>query len=160
MTVLTGVQAMPTIHYEINISPEGFWVGYNAPHYPQVVSQRNLLILQSRGVGNRRFSGAVLGDPQLTKRLIRWVEDLSAELATSIPLACGGLAETRAAYRLRGNVAVDWRAVLAAHSEPTVARMGHESRGLCVQGTTELDFTSQPGIVGLGRLNYERQHEM
>ncbi len=20
---------MPTIHYEINISPEGFWVGYN-----------------------------------------------------------------------------------------------------------------------------------
>ena len=29
---------------------------------------------------------------------------------------------------------------------------------LCLQDTTELDFTSQPGIAGLGRLNYEAQH--
>jgi hypothetical protein len=29
---------------------------------------------------------------------------------------------------------------------------------LCIQDTTELDFTSQPGIAGLGRLSYEAQH--
>ena len=29
---------------------------------------------------------------------------------------------------------------------------------LCLQDTTELDFTSQPGIAGLGRLSYEAQH--
>jgi hypothetical protein len=74
------------------------------------------------------FSGAALGDPRLTKRLIRLVDDLSAEPTKSIPLACGGLAETKAAYRLLGNEAVDWRAVLAAHGEPTVARMGREAR--------------------------------
>ena len=106
------------------------------------------------------FSGAALGDPRLTKRLIRLVDDLSAEPPKSIPLACGGLAETKAAYRLLDNEAVDWRAVLAAHGEPTVARMGREDRVLCLQDTTGLDFTSQPGIAGLGRLSYERQHGM
>ena len=106
------------------------------------------------------FSGAALGDPRLTKRLIRLVDDLSAEPTKSIPLACGGLAETKAAYRLLDNEAVDWRAVLAAHGEPTVARMGREDRVLCLQDTTGLDFTSQPGIAGLGRLSYERQHGM
>jgi hypothetical protein len=104
------------------------------------------------------FSGAALGDPRLTKRLIRLVDDLSAQPTQSIPLACGGWAETKAAYRLLDNEAVDWRAVLAAHGAPTVARMGQEARVLCLQDTTELDFTSQPGIAGLGRLSYARQH--
>jgi hypothetical protein len=106
------------------------------------------------------FSGAALGDPRLTKRLIRLVDDLSALPTKSIPLACGGLAETKAAYRLLDNEAVEWRAVLGAHGEPTVARMSRENRVLCLQDTTELDFTSQPGIAGLGRLSYERQHGM
>jgi hypothetical protein len=106
------------------------------------------------------FSGVVLGDPRLTKRLIRLVDDLSAHPTKSIPLACGGLAETKAAYRLLDNAALDWRTVLEAHGEPTVGRMAKEARVLCVQDTTELDFTSQPGIAGLGRLSYERQHGM
>jgi hypothetical protein len=106
------------------------------------------------------FSGADLGDPRLTKRLIRLVDDLSAAPMKSIPLACGGLAETKAAYRLLDNDALDWRAILAAHGGPTEARMGREGRVLCIQDTTELDFTSQPGIAGLGRLSYERQHGM
>ena len=106
------------------------------------------------------FSGAALGDARLTKRLIRLVDDLSAEPTKSIPLACGGLAETKAAYRMLDNDAMDWRAILAAHGGPTAARMGREARVLCIQDTTELDFTSQPGIAGLGRLSYERQHGM
>ncbi|MFM8442842.1 MAG: IS4 family transposase [Methylococcus sp.] len=106
------------------------------------------------------FSGAALGDLRLTKRLIRLVDDLSAEPMNSLPLACGGWAETKAAYRLLDNDAMDWRAILAAHGGPTAARMGREARVLCIQDTTELDFTSQPGIAGLGRLSYERQHGM
>lgn len=106
------------------------------------------------------FSGAALGDPRLTRRLIRLVDDLSAGPTRSIPVACGGLAETKAAYRLLDNESVDWRSLLAAHGEPTVARMGREARVLCLQDTTELDFTRQPGIAGLGRLSYERQHGM
>ena len=59
--------------------------------------------------------------------------------------------------RLLDNEAVEWRALLAAHGKSTV---GREARVLCLQDTTELDFTSQPGIAGLGRLSYERQHGM
>lgn len=55
---------------------------------------------------------------------------------------------------------MDWRAVLEARGEPTVARMRREARVLCVRDTTELDFMSQPGIAALGRLSYERQHRM
>lgn len=106
------------------------------------------------------FSGAALGDSRLTKRLIRLVDDLAAQPTQSIPQACGGLAETKAAYRLLDNDAVEWRAMLAAHGEPTLERMGLEERVLCIQDTTELDFTSQPGIAGLGRLSYELQHGM
>lgn len=79
------------------------------------------------------FSGAARGDPRLTKWLIRLVDDLSAQPPQSIPVACGGLAETQAAYRLLDNDAVDWRTLLAAHGEPTVARMSRENRVLCLQ---------------------------
>lgn len=96
----------------------------------------------------------------MTKRLVRLVDDLSAQPTASIPAACGGWAETKAAYRLLDNEALDWRAVLAAHGGPTLERMGREARVLCLQDTTELDFTGQPGIAGLGRLSYERQHGM
>ena len=101
-----------------------------------------------------------MGDARLTKRLVRLVDDLSAQPTASIPIACGGLAETKAAYRLLDNEALDWRAVLAAHGGPTAERMALEARVLCLQDTAELDFTSQPGIAGLGRLSYERQHGM
>ncbi len=96
----------------------------------------------------------------MTKRLVRLADDLSANPTQSIPVACGGWAETKAAYRLLDNDALDWPALLGAHSQPTVARMAVQERVLCLQDTTELDFTSQPGIAGLGRLTYERQHGM
>lgn len=90
--------------------------------------------------------------------MIRLVEALSAQPTGSIPVASGGYAETKAAYRLLDNPALEWREILEAHTQRTVERMqGHEV-ALCIQDTTELDFTSQPGIAGLGRLSYEAQH--
>ena len=106
------------------------------------------------------LGGAVLGDVRLTKRLVRLVDDWSSSPTKSIPVACAGHAEVKAAYRLLDNAGLDWRAVLGAHGVPTAARMAREARVLCIQDTTELDFTSQPGIAGLGRLTYDRQHGM
>lgn len=99
-----------------------------------------------------------LGDGRLTKRLIRLVDDLSANPTAGIPVACGGWAETKAAYRLLDNEAPYWRAILEEHAQPTVTRMAEETRVLCLQDTTELDFTGQSDIAGLGRLSYQRQH--
>ena len=106
----------------------------------------------------QEFEGLELGDARRTQRLIRLVDDLSAQPTGSIPLASGGWAETKAAYRLLDNDALDWREILEVHTGRTAERMQGCPFVLCIQDTTELDFTSQPGIAGLGRLSYEAQH--
>jgi hypothetical protein len=110
------------------------------------------------GWAEPEFGTLELGDARRTRRLIRLVDDLSAQPTGSIPLASGGWAETKAAYRLLDNDALDWREVLEVHTGRTVERMQGHRFVLCIQDTTELDFTSQPGIAGLGRLSYEAQH--
>src|SRR5512143_1432545 len=104
------------------------------------------------------FNDLELGDGRRTQRLIKLVEDLSVRPTGSIPLACGGWSETKAAYRLLDNPAVEWREILEVHTQRTVERLQGQPVVLCIQDTTELDFTSQPGIAGLGRLSYEAQH--
>ncbi len=70
----------------------------------------------------------------MTKRLVRLADDLSAQPTKSIPVACAGPAEVKAAYRLLDNEALDWRAVLEAHGQPTAERMGGK-RGRCASRT-------------------------
>jgi hypothetical protein len=106
----------------------------------------------------QEFETLDLGDARRTQRLIKLVDDLSAQPTGSIPLASGGWAETKAAYRLLDNDALDWREILEVHTQRTAERMQGQPIALCIQDTTELDFTSQPGIAGLGRLSYEAQH--
>lgn len=71
----------------------------------------------------QEFEGLELGDARRTQRWIRWVDDLSAQPTGSIPLASGGWAETKAAYRLLDNEALDWRETLEVHTTRTVERM-------------------------------------
>ena len=104
------------------------------------------------------LAGLELGDARRNRRLIKLVEDLAAQPPASIPLASGGWAETKAAYRLLDNPALDWRDLLEVHTVRTGERLQGHPVVLCLQDTTEADFTSQPGIAGLGRLSYEAQH--
>ncbi len=73
-----------------------------------------------------------LGDARRTQRLIKLVDDLSAQPTGSIPLACGGWPETKAAYRLLDNPAVEWREILEVHTARTVARMAGQPAGRVV----------------------------
>lgn len=57
------------------------------------------------------LGGANLGDARLNRRLVRVAERLSAQPSASIPVACGGWAETQAAYRLLVHEAVTWEQV-------------------------------------------------
>ena len=104
------------------------------------------------------FHDLELGGARRTHRLIKLVDALSAQPTGSIPLACGGWPETKAAYRLLDNPAVEWREILEVHTTRTVERMAGQPVVLCIQDTTQADFTSQPGIAGLGRLSDEAQH--
>ncbi len=112
------------------------------------------------GWAQDELGDVALGDARRGRRLIKLVDDLSAQPTGSIPLASDGWAETKAAYRLLDNPALEWREVLEGHTEQTLKRVQGLPVALCLQDTTELDFTSQPGIAGLGRLSYEAQHGM
>jgi len=101
-----------------------------------------------------------LGDQRLNRRARRMLEKLGEKPTVSIPAACGGWGETRAAYRLFDHPEVTAEAVLAPHIACTEERLRAHPRVLCVQDTTELDYTKKPGIAGLGPLNYETRRGM
>ena len=102
---------------------------------------------------------AELGDARRSRRLVRLVERLAEQPSVSIPAACSGAGETKAAYRLLSHEAVGWNDILAPHLASSLRRMGTEAVVLCLQDTTELDFNGQD-IDGLGPLSYEAQRGM
>ena len=102
---------------------------------------------------------AELGDTRRSRRLVWLVERLAEQPSASIPTACSGAGETKAAYRLLSHDAVGWSDILAPHLGRSLQRMGSEPVVLCLQDTTELDFNAR-AIEGLGPLSYEAQRGM
>ncbi|BCU06380.1 transposase DNA-binding-containing protein [Allochromatium tepidum] len=96
-----------------------------------------------------------LGDQRLNRRARQVLETLGAKPTASIPAACGGRKETRAVYRLLRQERVSAERVLAPHIACTEERLRAYPRVLCLEDTSELDYTTQPGIEGLGPLNHE-----
>ena len=111
------------------------------------------------GWASIEFKTIDLGNERRNKRAIRLVERLSAQPMASVPQACGDWADTMAAYRFFNNEAVDWRAILGAHTDCAKTRMAEHEVVLCIQDTTELDFNGQEAS-GLGPLSYEAQRGM
>ena len=105
------------------------------------------------------MGAAELGDARRSRRLVKLVERLAEQPSLSIPAACSGAGETKAAYRLLSHDAVGWSDILAPHFRSSVQRMSTQPVVLCLQDTTELDFNGQD-IEGLGPLNYEAQRGM
>ena len=101
------------------------------------------------------LDGIDLGDQRLNRRARRTLAKLGEKPTVSIPAACGGWRETRAAYRLFDHAAVTAEAVLTPHIACTVERMGAHPRVLCIEDTSELDYTGRPSMQGLGPLNLE-----
>ena len=84
---------------------------------------------------------------------------MSSRPQASIPQACGGAAEIKAAYRLIDRDDVDWRDLMAPHWGKSLQRMSGEAVVLRIQDTTELNFNGRQ-TRGLGRLSYDAQRGM
>jgi hypothetical protein len=97
---------------------------------------------------------ADFGDERLNRRAGIVLAQLAEKPEESIPGCCGGWAETQAAYRFFNNEKVTPEGILAPHQEATLGRILEHPVVLCVQDTTELDFTGAK-IEGLGPLGYE-----
>lgn len=99
------------------------------------------------------MANAAFEDQRLNARLAKLLSDFGERPQMSIPAACGGHAETIAAYRFFDNERVGPQQVLEPHFERTLERMSGQSVALLVQDTTELDLTRpEQQVVGAGPL--------
>jgi hypothetical protein len=93
-----------------------------------------------------------LGDPRLTKRLIKISAKFAGNPCASIPLACETPDRLKAAYRFFDNDKVNELEILEPHQQANKNRMAGQAVVLAVQDTTQLDFTHHPATTGLGML--------
>ena len=100
----------------------------------------------------REFRTLELGDERRAQRVKRMVTSFLHAPEASIPVACGSVAETKAAYRFLSSE-VSPEALRAAQYDAVVERIGSRRRVLAVQDKTSLDFTCCPGTQGLGPLD-------
>jgi len=89
-----------------------------------------------------------LGDKRLNDRMAVLLDQLAGHPNASIPAACGGNAETTAAYRFFDNEKVDFERVLHPHIEATYRRMAEYPVVILAQDTTEIDVTRPEQQVG------------
>lgn len=97
---------------------------------------------------------ASLGDARRNKRLIRIVEDLTAQPASSVPQACGNIAATSAAYDFWNSPYFQPSDIRNAHIASTIERIKEHEVILAIQDTTNIDLTDHPATRGLGYLDH------
>jgi hypothetical protein len=97
---------------------------------------------------------ASLPDKRLNRRLMQVLDQLASRPTGSIPSACGGYAETTAAYRFFDNDRVTFTDVMQPHIDVTIERIKRQSVVIVAQDTTELDLT-RPGqqVSGTGPMD-------
>jgi len=100
------------------------------------------------------LKAADLNDERLNKRFFELVDQLAKRPTASIPAACGGAAETAAAYRWFDNEKVTFEKVLESHIESTRRRIATQRKVMLVQDTTEVDVTRpEEQVEGAGPLD-------
>lgn len=99
---------------------------------------------------------ANLGDVRRNKRLVRIVEDLASQPASSVPQACGNIAATSAAYDFWNSPYFQPEDIRNAHIASTIERIKEHSVILAIQDTTNIDLTDHPATKGLGYLDHRK----
>ena len=106
-------------------------------------------------MGNDRTGGVDLGDRRRTIRLCEFLDRASQNYQSSIAQLSDNTHTSKAYYRLLDNDHVDKNIILEEHVKAVQHRAAEHPTVLCIQDTTELDYSTKPSIKGLGRLNYE-----
>jgi hypothetical protein len=100
------------------------------------------------------LSTVAMGDKRLDTRAVTLLSKLGQRPNLSIPAACGGRAETKAAYAFFDNDKVTFDKVLQPHQQRTHQRLAQQDTVLFIQDTTEIDLTRpQQQVTGGGPLD-------
>lgn len=111
-------------------------------------------------MGDARTGGIGLGDKRVNERLVEFLEEASKTPQASIAQLGSNSHTSKAYYRLLSNDKLDPYRVLDEHIKSVQERAKGHPVVLCIQDTTELNYSSKPSIEGLGRLSYAAQHGM
>lgn len=103
------------------------------------------------------FSDADLDDARRSRRLPALAAQLAKAPAESISAACGGWAESMAAFRLLNNGGFAASELIRPHQRKTVERCRNHDCVIAIQDTSELDFTHMKSVEDLGPLNDENR---
>ena len=106
--------------------------------------------------GNEETATVDFSDERLNKRMRVLPDRLGSKPIASLPVACKGWDETIAAYRFFNNEKVTDQKVLSSHRDATRKRMEGHKVVLCVQDTTEMDFTGRK-LKGAGPLSIQER---
>ena len=102
----------------------------------------------------QEMKDADLNDERLNVRMMEILSQLAAHPTASIPAACGGYAETAAAYRFFDNDKVSFENILQPHIDSTYRRMAEHPVVILAQDTTEIDVTRpEQQVKGAGALD-------
>jgi Transposase Tn5 dimerisation domain/Transposase DNA-binding len=97
-----------------------------------------------------------LDDRRLNNRCRKFLDSLSQSPQRSIPSACKSWNETISAYRLLSNKKITSAKLLQPHINSMKQRAREEKILLCLQDTTEIDYSSHSAKKGIGPLNSEK----
>lgn len=96
-----------------------------------------------------------LGDKRLEARAVTLLDTLGGKPLETIPVACQGWAETKAAYRFFNNEKVTAAKILAPHIHSTLRRIQTYPTVLLIQDTTHLNYSLQHQRQDIGPLIHD-----
>ncbi len=102
---------------------------------------------------NSEFAGVDLGDKRLNDRLITITTQFASSTESPINQACGGWADTKAAYRFFQNDNISYKDIVGHHAIATKNRFDNENVILAIQDTTYYNYTDHKKTKGLGILS-------
>jgi hypothetical protein len=102
------------------------------------------------------FAQSELPDQRLCKRLIKVATDFAQDPTASIPQACESASRSKAAYRFFDNDDAQPELILGGHFQATLARMRSHAVVLCLQDTTDLNYSTHRRTRGLGPISNNR----
>ncbi len=105
---------------------------------------------RGRHLGPRAVRQRPLAGSAFKKRLVQIATVITANPQHSLPKACDRWADLKAAYRFLSNMRVQADAIQEPHREQTRARCVEHPVVLCLQDTSELDFTRRRKVRDLG----------
>jgi hypothetical protein len=100
------------------------------------------------------FGGINLGDKRLNRRLLKIAGQLYQKPDLSPTAACGGWAETTAAFRFFNNERVTSEKIFESHHQGVLRRIKEYGGDtlLSIQDTTELQYSTHKSLQGVGNL--------